>query len=126
MFPEEEDGVKPTERIQVILERVEQEGDVSIAELASALGVSDMTVRRDLERLERAGAVRRAHGRAIKGASGSYEPPFAVRQERQSAEKLMIARQVAGLIADRETVVLDGGSTGVAVARELVNRELTV
>ena len=118
--------MKPAERVQVILNRVEQEGDVSIADLAGQLGVSEMTVRRDLERLERSGALRRAHGRAIKGASGSYEPPFAVRADRQAAEKQLIAREVAGRLADRETVVLDGGSTGVAIARELLDRELTV
>jgi DeoR/GlpR family transcriptional regulator of sugar metabolism len=118
--------VRPAERAQIILDRVEQEGDVSIADLAEHLGVSEMTVRRDLERLERSGALRRAHGRAIKGASGSYEPPFAIRSERQAVEKLQIAHEVAGLLADRETVVLDGGSTGVAIARELLDRELTV
>ena len=119
-------AVRPAERAQIILDRVEQEGDVSIADLAEGLGVSEMTVRRDLERLERSGALRRAHGRVIRGASGSYEPPFAVRTERQAAEKLAIAREVAGLLSDRETVVLDGGSTGVAIARELLDRELTV
>ena len=118
--------MKPGERTQVILDLVEQEGGVSIADLAGHLGVSEMTVRRDLERLERTGALRRVRGRAVKGASGSYEPPFAVRTERQAAEKQLIAREVAGLLADRETVILDGGSTGVAIARELVDRELTV
>jgi len=118
--------VRPAERVQIILDRVEQEGDVSIADLAEGLGVSEMTVRRDLDRLERSGALRRAHGRAIKGVSGSYEPPFAVRAERQAAEKQAIAREVAGLLSARETVVLDGGSTGVAIARELLDRELTV
>jgi len=118
--------MKPGERTAVILELVEQAGGVSIAELAANLGVSEMTVRRDLERLERAGALRRIRGVAMKGPSGSYEPPFAVRAERQAVEKQRIAREVAGLLADRETVILDGGSTGVAVARELVQRELTV
>jgi DeoR/GlpR family transcriptional regulator of sugar metabolism len=118
--------MKPAERTQIILDRVQEHGDVTISDLAATLGVSEMTVRRDLDRLERTGVLRRAHGRALKGASGSYEPPFAIRTERQATEKLLIARAVAGLIADRETVVLDGGSTGVAIARELVERELTV
>jgi DeoR/GlpR family transcriptional regulator of sugar metabolism len=118
--------VKPADRVKVILDVVEMKGDVSIAELADQLRVSEMTVRRDLERLERGGALRRVHGRVIKGASGSYEPPFAVRASRQAEEKRLIAQEIAGLIADRETVVVDGGSTGVAVARTLVDRELTV
>lgn len=118
--------VKPAERTHIIHDRVEREGEVSIADLAEQLEVSEMTVRRDLERLERLGALRRARGRAIKGASGSYEPPFIIRSQRQAAEKQLIGREVAGLLADRETVVLDGGSTGVAIARELLDRELTV
>ena len=118
--------MRPADRVKIILDLVEMTGDVSIAELAGQLQVSEMTVRRDLESLERDGALRRVHGRVIKGASGSYEPPFAVRASRQAEEKQLIAREIAGLIADRETVVVDGGSTGVAVARELVDRELTV
>jgi DeoR/GlpR family transcriptional regulator of sugar metabolism len=118
--------VRPAERVQIILDRVEEDGGVSIADLAELLDVSEMTVRRDLDRLERSGALRRMHGRAVKGVSGSYEPPFAVRTQRQVPEKLLIAREIAGMIADRETVVLDGGSTGVAIAHELVGRELTV
>ncbi len=85
-----------------------------------------MTVRRDLERLERGGALRRVQGRVTRGVSGSYEPPFAIRAERRATEKAIIAQVIASKIADRETVVLDGGSTGVAVARALVDRELTV
>jgi len=118
--------MRPTERAQLILDRVEAEGDVGVADFADALGVSEMTVRRDLDRLERSGALRRANGRAYRGASGSYEPPFAVRTERHAGEKLLIAREIASLIADRETLVLDGGSTGVAIAKELIGRELTV
>ncbi|HAN69980.1 MAG TPA: hypothetical protein DCQ36_00075 [Actinobacteria bacterium] len=118
--------MKHAERIQVILDRLDAEGEISITDLAVTLGVSEMTVRRDLDRLESSGALRRVHGGAIKGVSGSYEPPFGVRAERQAAEKQLVARAIAELIADRETVILDGGSTGVAVARELFDRELTV
>lgn len=118
--------MKAAERSRVILDRVETEGEVGIADLAEGLGVSEMTIRRDLERLEAAGAVRRVQGRVTKGVSGSYEPPFALRLDRQVAQKAAIAEEVARLIADRETVVLDGGTTGVAVAHALVGRQLTV
>ena len=118
--------MRPGERQRAILERVEASGDVTIADLALALNVSEMTVRRDVERLEREGALRRTHGRVVRGVSGSYEPPFAARADRSAGEKALIARQVSELIADRQTVILDGGSTGVAIARELATRELTV
>lgn len=118
--------MKKEERARLILERVDQEGDVAITDLAEYFGISEMTVRRDLEGLERAGALRRRLGRAIKRTSGSFEPAFLVRANRQITAKLAIARTVAGLLNDGETVILDGGSTGVAIARELVNRELTV
>lgn len=118
--------MRPAERAQILFETVEREGDVSIVDLANRLSVSEMTVRRDLERLERGGALRRVQGRVVRGVSGSYEPPFAIRAERRAVEKSLIAKVIASKIVDRETVVLDGGSTGVAIARALIDRELTI
>jgi DeoR/GlpR family transcriptional regulator of sugar metabolism len=118
--------MKPSERIYAIFERVEKSGEVSLADLSVAFGVSEMTIRRDVERLVAEGAAQLNLGKVIRGSSGSYEPPFTIRSERNAAEKTAIASAVARLLKDRQTVVLDGGSTGVAVAKELYNRILTV
>jgi DeoR/GlpR family transcriptional regulator of sugar metabolism len=85
-----------------------------------------MTIRRDVERLVTEGAVQLNVGKVIRGSSGSYEPPFSIRTERNAAQKTAIASAVALSLNDRQTVVLDGGSTGVAVAKEIFHRILTV
>jgi len=85
-----------------------------------------MTIRRDVDRLVVEGAVQLNLGKVIRGSSGSYEPPFTIRAERNAAQKTAIASAVARSLKDRQTVLLDGGSTGVAVAKELSHRILTV
>ena len=118
--------MKPDERLQEILNTVNEENRVLISELARKLKVSEMTIRRDIEHLSRLGLLRREKGFAIKGVSGSFEPAFAIRSEIASQAKKDIAKYLTTLISDRETIVLDGGSTGVAIARQLMERELTV
>jgi DeoR/GlpR family transcriptional regulator of sugar metabolism len=112
--------------MKIILERVEAAGEASIADLSVEMGVSEMTVRRDIERLEQTGVLRRHLGKALKGARNSFEPPFHMRVETYAWQKAAIAREVSAHIDDMETIVLDGGSTGVAVAKELVARKLTI
>lgn len=119
--------MKPTDdRYQVILELVAARGRVSIAELTRQLKVSEMTIRRDLAALDAEGAIRRVHGGAMPVASGSYEPPFAARAKLNPAAKRDIAILTSTLINDGETVILDAGTTGAAIAKELMNRDITV
>lgn len=119
--------MKGHERARVIGEALAEVGRVEVADLAARLGVSKMTVRRDLEELERLQRCRRVHGGAVLTVSGSYEPPFSVRRERELDEKRAIAAEVARLIIDGETVFLDIGTTTLEVARALVGRSnLTV
>jgi DeoR/GlpR family transcriptional regulator of sugar metabolism len=58
--------------------------------------------------------------------SASYEPPFPARSVINSAAKSKIAQKIAAMIDDRQTVILDAGSTGVAIAEHLVERDLTI
>jgi DeoR family transcriptional regulator of aga operon len=103
----------------MVLEQLQKDGEVSVAELSRDAGVSEMTIRRDLEALERAGALRRVHGGAISGVSRSYEPPFALRVGRRTDAKERIGRLAASLIADGDTAVIDVGSTALEFARAL-------
>lgn len=118
--------MKNSDRMSRILTLLEASGTILIQELVTTFAVSEMTIRRDLDQLEKLGSLRRIHGGAIKILSGSYEPPFAVRVERQATEKARIAVAVSELIQDRDTLVLDGGSTGLAIAKVLSSRELTI
>ena len=84
-----------TPRHQAILDRLEGRGRVRIGELSGELGVSEMTIRRDLETLEREGALQRVHGGATSIVSSSYEPPFAARAHRNADGKRAAAAAAA-------------------------------
>ena len=114
------------ERQQQILQLLEARGNVSISDLSTRLSVSDMTIRRDLAQLEEDGLLRRTHGGATRTASGSFEPPFALRARTNLEAKKAIAAEVARQLVDGQTLVLDGGSTGTTIAEALVGRNLTV
>ncbi|MEU1970765.1 DeoR/GlpR family DNA-binding transcription regulator [Microbacterium sp. NPDC019599] len=113
-------------RQQQILEHLAQRGEASIAEFSARFDVSEMTVRRDVNQLAAAGLVVRTHGGAAPAASGSFEPPFALRSRTNNEAKRRIAIAAAREVIDGQTIILDGGSTGVAIAEELVGRSITV
>jgi DeoR/GlpR family transcriptional regulator of sugar metabolism len=104
--------------------RVRVEREVAFAELAAEFDVSEMTIRRDVEALESLGVVRRVVGGAIALKGKDSEPSFATRVAVAAEEKRHIADAVAGLISPDETLILDSGSTALAVARSLRGRGL--
>jgi DeoR/GlpR family transcriptional regulator of sugar metabolism len=114
--------VTAPERHLSIVDLLESEGKVLVAELSERFGVSEMTIRRDLETLEQAGALSRVHGGAVTAQSQAYEPPFALRAARNLDAKARIGAAAARLLHDGETVVLDAGTTTLAVARALRGR----
>ena len=86
-----------------------------------------MTVRRDLEALELEGVLRRVHGGAIDLAMRGYAAPYSVRAKQAADAKAAIGRAAAAMLGERETVVLDVGTTTLQVARALHDRRnLTV
>ena len=113
-------------RHQMILEELRQRSPVLVGELAVALDCSEMTVRRDLESLERIGALRRVHGGATSVFLGAEETPYGIRALELTGAKAAIGAAAASLLADRETVILDGGTTVMEVARALRSRQMTV
>jgi DeoR/GlpR family transcriptional regulator of sugar metabolism len=114
------------DRQHQILNLLTAKGEVSNAEVAERLGVSEMTIRRDLSQLESEGLLRRVYGGAARAAGSSIEPPFAMRARQNVDAKRAIAASVAAEVKDGQTLVLDGGTTGTAIAEALVGRELTV
>ncbi|MEV0973395.1 DeoR/GlpR family DNA-binding transcription regulator [Microtetraspora glauca] len=115
-------------RQQAILERVRRTGGVRVAELVRDLGVSDMTIRRDLEALADRGLVEKVHGGAtIVGAGSTEEPGFTAKSARQQAEKEAIARHAARLVRPGSSVALSAGTTTWTFAHHLADvPELTV
>jgi DeoR/GlpR family transcriptional regulator of sugar metabolism len=114
-------------RRELSLYLLQMNGQVSVTELSARAGVSEMTIRRDLEALEREGLVKRVHGGAISSVSRGYEPPFAIRANRNIEKKERVAGKVVSLLSEGETVILDVGTTVLEVARALNGRgNLTV
>jgi DeoR/GlpR family transcriptional regulator of sugar metabolism len=111
--------VLAAQRRQRILNELHRQGGVLIAELASLLEVSDMTVRRDLAGLEREGLLERVHGGAMLPFRGSEEPGFEKKVLRQQAEKAAIAAEAAAMVKPGAAVGLSAGTTTLMLARLL-------
>lgn len=106
-----------------IVELLQHDGALSVTELGKRLDVSEMTIRRDLVELEGQGILRRFHGGAMLFLGRSNEPPFLLRDAHAVAAKRRIAERVAQLIPDGESVALGYGTTVIALARQLADRE---
>lgn len=117
----------PDLRHKFIIESIQKEGSVSVVDLALKFDVSEMTVRRDLNELERVGLIRRVHGGAVSARGRSYEPPLAVRSNENRTIKDRLGRYAVGMVAEGDSISLDIGSTTHAVADHLKNiRNITV
>ena len=114
--------MRHADRISAILEHLSQHGSVSVTPLAAELGVSEATIRRDLERLEEQRLLSRTHGGAV--AHGVlFELPLRYRSARRHEEKGRIARATIPLLEDAQAIGLTGGTTTTEVARALVDRK---
>jgi DeoR/GlpR family transcriptional regulator of sugar metabolism len=108
------------QRQERILDEVRATGAVRVSELVESLGVSDMTIRRDIAHLARKGLVARVHGgaTAVTGRSAE-EPTFATKAGLRNEEKASIAVAAARLVSPGDSVALSAGTTTHAVALEL-------
>jgi DeoR/GlpR family transcriptional regulator of sugar metabolism len=113
-------------RRRQLLELISRHGFARLEDLIASVGVSESTVRRDLEALDLAGAIKRTHGGAIYAGEVRSMPAFDDRTGTASAEKRSIGHLAASLVADGETILLDGGTTTLEVARALVGRRVQV
>jgi DeoR/GlpR family transcriptional regulator of sugar metabolism len=116
------------QRQTAIVESLRRQGAASISELAGMLGVSAMTVRRDLDELERRGLLQRTHGGAVYNSPANEpDPPFSQRDKLQLNAKQAIGQKAAGLIKAGEQIILDSGSTVASSSAYLENKSgLTV
>lgn len=111
-----------TERINDIERLIQQQSIIKISDLTKKFNVSSETIRRDLSELENRGVLRRVHGGAVRVNQLAEEPPFQSRQVIHLEEKGAIARAVADLIVDGDSLILDVGTTVQEVARRLVDK----
>jgi DeoR/GlpR family transcriptional regulator of sugar metabolism len=108
------------------MRRVRLSGATSVRDLASQLGVSPSTIRRDLEVLDRDGTLRRVRGGALADADADTHRPFAEVAAVDEQDKEAVAIRAAQLVRDGEVVLLDIGTTTMRLARRLRGRRVTV
>ncbi|MBE5868365.1 MAG: DeoR/GlpR transcriptional regulator [Lachnospiraceae bacterium] len=105
------------ERKQVILELLAKEGSVKVAALSQLFGISEVTVRNDLADMEYKGLLSRVHG----GAVSSYKPYYSMnlnqRLTTNHSEKIAIARKIADMVKNNDTIMLNSGTTTLQVFR---------
>jgi DeoR/GlpR family transcriptional regulator of sugar metabolism len=115
------------ERRQEVVKRVNNCGRVSVAELAEQFGVSEVTIRADLQALAAHNLIVRTHGGAVPAGRGLNELSLAVRSQQQVSEKERIGVAGAALVSHGNAIILDSSSTSLAIARHLKqHRDLTI
>ncbi|MFC5450360.1 DeoR/GlpR family DNA-binding transcription regulator [Paenibacillus aestuarii] len=103
------------DRRTTILAQLEMEGKVQVHHLAQLLSVSTETIRRDLDRLEKEGRLRKVYGGAVKMRMEHVEPPFLKRTQMMKREKSAMGKLAASLVQDGETIMLDNGTTTLEI-----------
>jgi len=114
-------GMRQTDRLSSILEQLAADGAVAVGELASRLGASPATVRRDLQLLEEQRMLSRTHGGAV-ARDVLYELPLRYKAARHQGEKKRIAAEAAARVTDGSVIGFTGGTTTTEVARRVVDR----
>jgi DeoR family transcriptional regulator, aga operon transcriptional repressor len=108
------------ERRQYILALAQQHGRVLVEELSESLGISRITIRKDLDYLQAKGALQRTHGGALLPGSGALaDPSLREKEGRHSQEKQRISVAAVNLVQEGQCVLLDSGTTTTAIARAL-------
>ncbi len=116
-----------SERRSRILADLDRRGSVRVSELVAVLGVSDMTVRRDLDALQREGELDKVHGGATRRATRSTdEPGFDAKSSRKRAQKEAIGAAAAALVEPGSAMAISAGTTTHAMAQHLSALDVTV
>jgi len=110
---------RSVERREQILQELMQKPFASVSDLAQTFQCSQMTIRRDLERLESEGMIERSHGGATASRRITLEFSMGEKADVRREEKRAIARSAAALVKPDERIIIDTGTTTLALAREL-------
>jgi DeoR/GlpR family transcriptional regulator of sugar metabolism len=114
----------PDERRRLIAERLLKRGSVSVSALEAQFEISPMTVRRDLDELERQGIARRTHGGAVLPGLSRHEDSFVHRLEVAADAKERLAAAAVQLVKPGEAVFIDSSTTGYFAARKIVHENV--
>jgi DeoR/GlpR family transcriptional regulator of sugar metabolism len=117
----------PNQRREKILEMIREDGHAKVLQLSKIFKVTEVTVRQDLEKLEKEGYIIREHGGAYLKNVGLNVKNITLQNQEFLAEKAAIAQKAIEFIHDGDTIILDSGSTTTEIARTIQGyRNLTV
>lgn len=112
----------PNQRREKILELIREDGHAKVLDLSRIFKVTEVTIRQDLERLEKEGLIKREHGGAILVDMDAGVKNITLQnQEKNVAEKMAIARKAVSFIENGDTIILDSGSTTTEIAKLIVD-----
>jgi DeoR family transcriptional regulator, fructose operon transcriptional repressor len=111
----------PAERTEIILDLIYSRGFLSVRDVAQHLKVSEMTIRRDFDKLDAEGLIRRTYGGAVAEHRAQVDLDFKARQNRRREEKEKVGMLAATLLQSGQSVFLDAGTTVLAAVKYLKN-----
>lgn len=111
------------QRRRKILELLQEEGSARVSAISRLFGVSEPTVRQDLERLESEGLILREHGGAFLKSVPQQVKSLHLQHQENMDKKVRIGRRAAELVHDEDSIILDSGSTVTEVARNLGSKK---
>ena len=111
------------ERRNLILEKLQEEKRVVVSELSQLYGVSEETIRRDLDKLDKDGLAVKSYGGAVINENTSIDMPFNVRKKKNVAGKQKIAELIAEMIQDGDHIAIDASTTSVFIAKAIRQKE---
>ncbi len=111
------------ERRNAILAKLATDGKVIVSDLSVQFNVTEETIRRDLEKLDKEGLAKKTYGGAIVLDSHGADLPFNVRKRVNANLKETIAQKIADLICDGDSIILDASTTAIGVTKYIKNRE---
>lgn len=114
------------ERYDKIVQLVNERGSIRVTELSELCQVTEETIRRDLDRLEQAGRLRRSHGGAVSVKDQQPEIPYFEREITHADEKRRIAEEAIKMIQPKDRILLDASSTAWYMAASMPDIPLTV
>lgn len=107
------------ERHQIILNKIKEEGKVSVPDLCKSLDVSSVTIRKDLKQLEDRNLLFRVHGGATLNNPYTMDRPVNEKEKLQTDEKSKIGRRAASMIEPNDSIIIASGTTVLSLARQI-------
>lgn len=111
----------PLERRRKIIEFITADNSVKVMELSKNFGVTEETIRRDLEKLEKEGILMRTYGGAVLVENNQRDEPFSVRSQENLENKRQIGNLVNDLVKDGDIIMMDSSTTSLEVARKIAS-----